>query len=89
MNEILHLATVYEVLIYCQSILAVVGYWKEEEEIGEYTTLYSPLFDHKEWENHNALLWAFSDYSPVVWRGYRVIVLSIRFFDGTVFWVGK
>ena len=27
--------------------------------------------------------------SPVVCRGYRVMVLSIRFFDGTVFWVGK
>ena len=29
------------------------------------------------------------NFSPVVWRGYCVMVLSIRFFDGTVFWVGK
>ena len=28
-------------------------------------------------------------FSPVVWRGYYVMVLSIKFFDGTVFWVGK
>ena len=50
MNDILHLVTVYEVLIYCQTISVVVGYWKGEE-IGEYTTLYSPLSDCREWEN--------------------------------------
>ena len=27
MNDMLHLVTVYEVLIYCQTIEAVVGYW--------------------------------------------------------------
>ena len=31
MNNILHLVTVYEVLIYCQTIQAVGGYRKEEE----------------------------------------------------------
>ena len=38
MNNILHLVTVNEVLIYSQTIQAVGGYWKEEE-IGEYTTV--------------------------------------------------
>ena len=28
-------------------------------------------------------------FSRVVWRGYRVMVLSIKFFDGTVFWLSK
>ena len=43
MNDILHLVTVYEVLIYCQTIQGVGGYWKEEEDIGEYATVYSPV----------------------------------------------
>ena len=30
---------------------ATGGYWKEEEEIREYVTLYSPLSDYREWEN--------------------------------------
>ena len=32
MNDILHLVTVYEVLIYCQTIQGVGGYWKEESD---------------------------------------------------------
>ena len=27
------------------------GYWKEEEDITEYATLYSPLSDYREWKN--------------------------------------
>ena len=30
---------------------AAGGYWKEEEDIREYQTLYSPLSDYREWEN--------------------------------------
>ena len=36
MNDILHLVTVYEVLIYCQTIQGVGGYWKEESDNVEY-----------------------------------------------------
>ena len=30
---------------------AAGGYWKEEVDIREYATLYSPLSDYEEWEN--------------------------------------
>ena len=30
---------------------AAGGYWKAEEDIREYATLYSPLSDYREWEN--------------------------------------
>ena len=43
MNDILHLVTVYEVLIYCQTIQGVGGYWKEESDNVEYATVYSPV----------------------------------------------
>ena len=43
MNDILHLVTVYEVLIYCQTIQGVGGYWKEESDNMEHATVYSPV----------------------------------------------
>ena len=33
---------------------AAGGYWKEEEDIGEYATLYSPLSDYRDWENSDS-----------------------------------
>ena len=36
---------------------AAGGYWKEEEDIREYATLYSPLSDYREWEN--MVYWCF------------------------------
>ena len=33
------------------------GYWKEEEDIREYWTLYSPLSNYREWENESNLCW--------------------------------
>ena len=30
---------------------AVVGYWNEEWDIGEYATVHSPLSDYREWGN--------------------------------------
>ena len=33
---------------------AAGGYWKEEEDIREYTTLYSPLSDCRERENNES-----------------------------------
>ena len=30
---------------------AAGGYWKAEEDIREYATLYSPLSDYREWLN--------------------------------------
>ena len=30
---------------------AAGGYWKEQEDIRVYKTLYSPLSDYREWEN--------------------------------------
>ena len=43
MNDILHLVTVYEVLIYCQTIQGEGEYWKEESDNVEYATVYSPV----------------------------------------------
>ena len=43
MNDILRLVIVYEVLIYCQTIQGVGGYWKDESDNVEYATVYSPV----------------------------------------------